>query len=197
MSVQNSVNRNYPIPIGVVLPFCGINIPKGFLKCDGTSYSISAYPELAEVLDGIYGSSSTTFDVPDLVGNLIQGSSTNAGTVNPAVINPGDNVSTTLGVSNIPSFITNTITTQPTITATPNQAPITTSVKVESINFTGTQDIYEYTDAPQNPGAVNVTSVSATGAFTNGSLQPLSIAASRAVPANYTMVYIIRATNQL
>lgn len=49
------------LPVGMVLGFCGINCPEGFLFCDGKEYSSALYPRLSEFLNG-----DTTFKVPDM-----------------------------------------------------------------------------------------------------------------------------------
>lgn len=46
MSISNNCSKT--VPIGVVLPLMGGNSPTGYLICDGTTYQISAYPELTD-----------------------------------------------------------------------------------------------------------------------------------------------------
>ncbi len=67
MSVSNSTcGSGGPLPVGCVLPYIGQLSPRGFLLCDGSTYRIADYPVLSLVLGGIYGSTGTTFTVPDL-----------------------------------------------------------------------------------------------------------------------------------
>ena len=40
---------------GTVFPFAGTSVPSGFLECNGASFSIETYPELALVLVGRFG----------------------------------------------------------------------------------------------------------------------------------------------
>ena len=38
------------VPVGTIIDYAGNNIPAGWLKCDGSSYNPSTYPELKAVL---------------------------------------------------------------------------------------------------------------------------------------------------
>jgi microcystin-dependent protein len=71
------------MPVGTVLPFAGINIPQGWLLCDGTMYSISARPDLNDLrqaLGSTYGGNGTTdFAVPDMRGRIPMGSGKGSG----------------------------------------------------------------------------------------------------------------------
>lgn len=58
-------------PVGSVISYSGINIPKHYLPCDGGIYNITDYPHLAEFFKDNYGESNvfggdgiTTFGVP-------------------------------------------------------------------------------------------------------------------------------------
>lgn len=58
-------------PVGSVISYSGINIPKHYLPCDGGIYNITDYPHLAEFFKDNYGKSNvfggdgiTTFGVP-------------------------------------------------------------------------------------------------------------------------------------
>lgn len=53
-------------PVGIILPFGGINPPTGWLLCDGSRYSYEDYPELWAVLGTRYGGTDqTSFAVPN------------------------------------------------------------------------------------------------------------------------------------
>lgn len=64
---------------GIIEAFAGNTnkIPKGYLLCDGASYSVKDYPDLAEALkDGdkfAWGGSGFQFNVPDLRGQFLRG----------------------------------------------------------------------------------------------------------------------------
>ena len=59
------------VPVGTIMAFAGVNIPDGWLVCDGTSYRKADYPALAAVL-GATGS-GREFEVPDLRGRFLMG----------------------------------------------------------------------------------------------------------------------------
>jgi hypothetical protein len=63
------------VPPGTILPFAGPkgNIPAGFLACDGTLVTRTAYPELYNAIGDIWGSSGTSFRLPDLRGMFMRG----------------------------------------------------------------------------------------------------------------------------
>lgn len=67
-------------PVGTIISFMGLNAPSGYLKCDGTTYNISQYQELANHFKKEYamvnyfgGNGTTTFAVPDLRGEFLRG----------------------------------------------------------------------------------------------------------------------------
>lgn len=73
------VNENWDILdswlVGMVLPFAGKNVPKGFLLCDGQAVSREDYKRLFDVIGTTYGEGdkSTTFNVPDFRDRTIWG----------------------------------------------------------------------------------------------------------------------------
>lgn len=57
------------VPVGSVVPFAGSSAPSGWLLCDGTSYLVATYPNLAAALNDEYGGDGgTNFNVPDMRG---------------------------------------------------------------------------------------------------------------------------------
>lgn len=55
------------VPVGSLVPFAGSSAPAGWLLCDGTSYLVSTYPNLAARLSDAYGGDGgTNFNVPDM-----------------------------------------------------------------------------------------------------------------------------------
>ena len=68
------------IPSGAIIPFAynvtSGNIPAGWLLCDGSIYTVSAYPNLGALLANTYGGSTGTFAVPNLKGLFIRGAGT-------------------------------------------------------------------------------------------------------------------------
>jgi len=58
------------VPVGTIEMWAGTvsNVPKGWLLCDGSSYSSSQYTDLRDVLDFAYGGSpGTSWNVPNMV----------------------------------------------------------------------------------------------------------------------------------
>lgn len=65
------------VPTGSVFAFAGQEGPNGYVLCDGSSYSqtASSYKQLFQVIGTTFGSSDTSFNVPDLKDKFIYGSS--------------------------------------------------------------------------------------------------------------------------
>lgn len=65
--VEAKIPTLEPLPIGSVIMWAGTQAPNNYLVCDGNHYDVSLYPELAEVLDGIYQDNPVDgkFQVPD------------------------------------------------------------------------------------------------------------------------------------
>lgn len=63
--------------IGSIVMFAGSTAPSGWLLCDGSAVSRETYSSLYSVIGDSYGSGdgSTTFNLPDLTGRVIIGSS--------------------------------------------------------------------------------------------------------------------------
>ena len=67
-------------PVGCIFPFAGINLPAGYLLCNGTSYKKTDYPDLYAAIGNTYGGDTENFKVPNLVDKFIQGSTTSGTT---------------------------------------------------------------------------------------------------------------------
>ena len=63
------------VPIGTVLDFAGAAIPDGYLECDGSAVSRTAYPLLFAAIGTAWGAGdgSTTFNLPNLGGRATIG----------------------------------------------------------------------------------------------------------------------------
>lgn len=72
----------YLNPTGVIQMFGAVNVPNGWLLCDGTAISRTTYAALFKVIGVNYGTGdgSTTFNLPDLRGRSPIGSGTSTGT---------------------------------------------------------------------------------------------------------------------
>ena len=81
--VEEQLANNTYVPAGLVISYMGNTAPEGYLFCDGATYNILDYPNLAEQIKnefGIYnyygGDGTTTFAVPNLQGEFLRGYST-------------------------------------------------------------------------------------------------------------------------
>ena len=59
------------LPAGTIIVHGSATPPKGYLLCDGTSYSATQYAKLFDVIGTTYGGSGGSFNVPNLVGGTI------------------------------------------------------------------------------------------------------------------------------
>lgn len=59
------------VPVGTIMAYAGVNVPDGWLVCDGASYRKADYPALAAVF-GATGA-GREFVVPDLRGRFLMG----------------------------------------------------------------------------------------------------------------------------
>jgi microcystin-dependent protein len=79
------------LPTGTMVPWAGADggpAPTGYLLCDGTEYSMGAYPELFTVIGTMYcgmGCTMGNFKVPDMRGNVPVGKKSTGGVFNIAV----------------------------------------------------------------------------------------------------------------
>lgn len=71
--VMDKMNKamDYCVPIGCIMPYAGTKAPDGWLLCNGASYNISQYSELAKVLG--YTATSGSFNIPDLRNKYLKG----------------------------------------------------------------------------------------------------------------------------
>lgn len=85
---------------GSIVMFAGSVAPEGWLICDGSAVSRETYSSLYSVIGDLYGSGdgSTTFNLPDLTGRVLIGSSSS----HPAASSGGEEVHT-LSATEIPS----------------------------------------------------------------------------------------------
>lgn len=63
------------VPSGTVVAYGAVDAPEGWLVCDGAAVSRTEYVELFDTIGTTFGvgDGSTTFNVPDLVGQFIRG----------------------------------------------------------------------------------------------------------------------------
>jgi microcystin-dependent protein len=78
---QDSMPQIMTIPVGTIVPYCGNNIPPGWLLCNGATFNSTEYPALAEILGSTYGTQvGTTITLPNFNSKAPMGSGT--GTTN-------------------------------------------------------------------------------------------------------------------
>ena len=60
--------------IGFIKPYAGTSIPEGYLYCDGSAISRTAYPELFAAIGTVWGEGdgAETFNIPDLRGIFVR-----------------------------------------------------------------------------------------------------------------------------
>jgi len=91
-----------PDVIGSVKPFAGSDLPIGFLFCDGSPISRTAYPLLFAAIGTTYGvgDGSTTFNLPDFRGRAAIGKDNMGGTAANRITAAGSGITgTTLGAT--------------------------------------------------------------------------------------------------
>ena len=64
------------IPVATIVPFASgaLQIPYGWLECDGTLYAGATYKDLSGVIGNAYGGDDVNFNVPNLVDKVLYGS---------------------------------------------------------------------------------------------------------------------------
>lgn len=82
------------------MPFAGSTVPAGYLPCDGSEVSRTAYAELFTAIGTTYGSGDggTTFNVPDISGRVVIGVSGAH-----AMASTGGDETVTLQTANLPA----------------------------------------------------------------------------------------------
>jgi microcystin-dependent protein len=92
------------VPVGSIIAFGGDknNVPEGWLLCDGSSVSQTDYSQLYAMIGAAWGSTGSSFNLPDLQGRFLRGVDDGAGldpnagarTAIKTGGNTGDNVGT-------------------------------------------------------------------------------------------------------
>lgn len=77
-STRDTFIGDMGVPIGAILPFAGINVPFGYLLCDGSEVLISKYRDLYQIIGETYNGTAplqglNTFRLPDLRGRFALG----------------------------------------------------------------------------------------------------------------------------
>ena len=91
----------FVMPIGTILAYSAATAPSGWLLCDGSSYSTSAYPDLFALIQYTFGGSGGSFNVPDFRGRFLRGwadgQSTDPDRASRTEMNTGGNTGDSIG----------------------------------------------------------------------------------------------------
>ena len=100
--IVSATNTSLPsvVPTGTILMTGGASADSGFLICDGTAYSKTGYSALFTKIGTAFGSSSTTFNVPNLQAKFPLGKSGSHGLGTTG----GAFAQTPAGTNSTPSF---------------------------------------------------------------------------------------------
>lgn len=104
-------DADYPIPVGAMTFWAGLNPPQGWLLCDGSSKLINDYPDLYRVLGNQFGAASVGyFKLPDTLGSATASDgkipefvSANTGSFENGVAGSA-NLTFTMATANLPSL---------------------------------------------------------------------------------------------
>ncbi len=101
------VQEHIDVPIflpGMIMPYAGSTGPYGWLLCEGQAISRTIYSDLFNVIGTTYGSGNgfSTFNVPDLRGNVIVGLNMGIAPFDNLGNNGGE-INHTLNISELPS----------------------------------------------------------------------------------------------
>jgi hypothetical protein len=88
-SLQTQISNLQLVPTGAVFYSARSTAPDGYLICDGSLISTSAYQKLFAAIGYTYGGSGNNFNLPDLRGQFVRGIDMNRG------IDPGRDFGTT------------------------------------------------------------------------------------------------------
>ncbi len=91
------------IPAGTIIQSAAINRPNGWLDCDGSSLSASAYADLFNAIGYAFGGSSGTFLLPDMRGRTGVGIGTGSGLSTRNLGSTGGEEAHTLTVGEMPA----------------------------------------------------------------------------------------------
>jgi microcystin-dependent protein len=91
------------IPYGTIIQSAAIDIPAGWLDCDGSSKSKFTYPKLFIAIEYTYGGSDMFFNVPDIKGRVVVGTGSGAGLSSRSLAVKGGAETHALTTSEMPS----------------------------------------------------------------------------------------------
>ena len=187
MSVADSAPT---IPIGVILPFAGLNVSEGWLPGDGGVYDPVEYPKLFQTIGTIFGGTSVAPLLPDLVNRYPVGLNgvNPIGTVTPASFSATETF--TIAPNNMPS-----LTLQPAQADLTFAATLAFGAPADYLNQGPADGAFVVGDSTLSPNV----SIQVTGPeveyvnFTGVTPVSSPLTASVVQYAGYSMLYIIKA----
>lgn len=99
--IDDFYNEDIVMPIGSIMAYPSLTPPDKYVLCDGQALSKTTYAALFALIGTKYGSTSTTFNVPNLSDKFIYGQKIVAG--NPQIDSTGGSTRVTLAESEMPA----------------------------------------------------------------------------------------------
>jgi microcystin-dependent protein len=185
------------IPVGSVFAYAGLDVPNGYLLCDGSIISKELYWELFRAIGYIFTAMTggDNFQVPDLVETFVSGTDLVTGVTDPTT-NPTITANFTLTASNIPSFNCDNGVTG-TFSITNNGAQMTTKSSSTGFNATADNEAF-FKESSTTKDNVIVTGSAWTPTYTGTNTEnstPLTLTDVGAV--SFEMTYIIKAWSDI
>ena len=91
------------IPAGTILQSAAINVPNGWLNCDGSLLNIYAYMDLFNAVGYTYGGNDNSFNIPDIRGRVPIGAGTGSSLTARNLASTGGEEAHKLSVNEMPS----------------------------------------------------------------------------------------------
>lgn len=101
-NMSTGASYDYILPAGILMPYGGNVVPNGWLLCNGAAISRTTYAKLFTAIGTTYGSGdgSTTFNLPNMQGNVPVGV---GGTIGASLGQTGGAATHTLTITEMPS----------------------------------------------------------------------------------------------
>lgn len=98
-------NGQFLLPVGLIMPYAGTEIPNGWLRCDGSEISKAQYARLFESIGDTYGmpGNANNFVLPDLRGRTLIGTGEGSGLINRVLAATGGTETVALTSAEMPA----------------------------------------------------------------------------------------------
>jgi microcystin-dependent protein len=144
------------IPYGTIIQSAAINIPDGWLFCDGASISKLTYANLFNAIGTTYGGSDTSFNVPDIKGRVVVGTGSGSGLTSRSLGQKNGEETHILTIAEMPShnhtsdatggsiglITSNGANTAFDVDSTPGEPNLYAPLKALTINNTGSDNAH-------------------------------------------------------